>query len=50
MSGKPVRRRWTPEEERLLMDIVNNGDIGAQRRVLVENARLSRQDAWERDM
>ena len=51
MSGKPVRHRWTPEEERLLMDIVNNGDSGALRRILVENVtniRLSRHDAWER--
>ena len=53
MSGKPVRHRWTPEDERLLMDIVNNGDNGALRRVLIENVtnvRLSCHDAWERVM
>ena len=50
MLGKPVTHRWTPEEETLLMDIVDNGDSRALRRVLVENARLSRQDAWGRDM
>ena len=44
MSGKP-------KEERLLMDIVNNGDSGALRRGLVENVtivKLSRHGAWER--
>ena len=48
-----MRHRWTPEEERLLLNIVNNEDSGVLRRVMVENVtyvRLSRHDAWDRVM
>ena len=41
---------WSDSDHNILMRIINEGDNGALRRVLVEcdtNVRMSRFDAWE---
>ena len=45
------RHKWSEAEERLLMNIVNEGDQGTLRDIIVEyktNVRVSRNDAWAR--
>ena len=43
--------RWSSTEERVLLDIINNGDDGVLKCVIIDNVtnvRLSRHDAWAR--
>ena len=45
------KHRWSSTEERVLLDIINNGDDGVLKRVIIDNVtnvRLSRHDAWAR--
>ena len=47
------KHRWSSTEERVLLDIINNGDDGVFKRVIIDNVtnvRLSRHDAWVRVM
>ena len=47
------KHRWNPFEENVLQDIINNGDNGNLRKVIIEkstNLRMRREDAWERVM
>ena len=53
VGGKPKikRQRSTEAEERVLMDIIYNGDKGSLRLVIVEkvtNSLISNHDNWER--
>ena len=48
-----TRQRWTRQEEKLLLNLVNRGDDGELKKVLVDcksNVKMSRYDAWERVM
>ena len=49
IDGKKFK--WTDVEEKLLINIVQNADKGALRKVLIEkktNIKMNKQDAWER--
>ena len=51
MTTKGPRHRWSTLEERILLDIVDHGEGGALKRVIVENitnVKLTRHNAWER--
>ena len=49
----PLKHKWTPEEETILLNIINFGEKGALRKVLISkrtNIMMSRFEAWERVM
>ena len=46
-----TRHRWSKEEERMLMNIINHADKGVLKKVIVEsdtNGKMTRHDAWDR--